>query len=627
MTIFVICSTFNILIFLSIAKSSNGFLQPHEHIPLSAVPPSSSATFGKKQVIEQKKQKRFGLHLSGKNVDSLNTNKIAYDRRSIYIGNVDWKIPPEVITMTLMQLFNDSPKHDDERKKIGIKKEQIEVKLITSNKKRDRGKMHGGSLSISFDSENDAYLAMETLMKNQQQGEAQKQKSLYLLNSKGEIKVRWGLVNYKKQSKNISENVRLLKNDLQDEKLLQHRQRRALKYKRQRQRIANKTDLIIHSLKHILPPESISFMNNFDELQLVRPLTSISMLCTSPSSISSLSHYIDWSKVPTEIDPTRGGKINSNSLRGRRKQAQVEAFVYVLLNALLADDIEKCSQNDLNNIRVADLGCGAGNLSIPMAWILKQELGNNVKVVAVDINQHALSRLEKRSTSIGLQNNVETVEEDLLRLISIDYEYNKSDDDDEDDERKEGNNQLLESCSVVVSLHACGAASDLAIAAAVGHSLPFAVSPCCIGKVKSIRNLSNMPSLAKERASIPNCGIISYPRSEAVMSCFLTENYHDDSTSEKLCIDDYSLILTAADYSSTGDKNESDQLTDEQKAHERRGRLSKLIVETDRLVWAEEHGYIIRMMQIPQLGNSYPKKELLLGAKKGTLAAEEISRL
>jgi hypothetical protein len=34
----------------------------------------------------------------------------------------------------------------------------------------------------------------------------------------------------------------------------------------------------------------------------------------------------------------RGGKIQSNSLRGYRKQVQVEAFVHVLKHALLTQD-------------------------------------------------------------------------------------------------------------------------------------------------------------------------------------------------------------------------------------------------------------------------------------------------
>jgi hypothetical protein len=54
--------------------------------------------------------------------------------------------------------------------------------------------------------------------------------------------------------------------------------------------------------------------------------------------------------------------------------------------------------------------------------------------------------------------------------------------------------------------------------------------------------------------------------------------------------------------------------------------MAKLIVETDRLKWVEEQGYFVGMMQLPRLGATYPKRELLLGARKGTSAANRISR-
>ena len=38
-------------------------------------------------------------------------------------------------------------------------------------------------------------------------------------------------------------------------------------------------------------------------------------------------------------------------------------------------------------------------------------------------------------------------------------------------------------CDAVVALHACGAASDLAIEQAVARRAPFIVCPCCVGKV------------------------------------------------------------------------------------------------------------------------------------------------
>jgi hypothetical protein len=87
---------------------------------------------------------------------------------------------------------------------------------------------------------------------------------------------------------------------------------------------------------------------------------------------------------------------------------------------------------------------------------------------------------------------------------------------------------------------------------------------------------------------------------------------------EKSILMEYPFILTAADYS-IGKNYNAGQL--------QRGKASKRIVEMDRLKWAEEKGdYYTRVVDIPRLG-IYPKRELLLGAKRGTLAAQRISSL
>ena len=94
---------------------------------------------------------------------------------------------------------------------------------------------------------------------------------------------------------------------------------------------------------------------------------------------------------------------------------------------------EKQTNKQQQNIKIADLGCGAGNLSIPLAWFLKQtkesDLGSDIEnninsdanhidaqVVAVDINKRALNQLDKRAKDIGL--DVQIVQEDLLNLIA-----------------------------------------------------------------------------------------------------------------------------------------------------------------------------------------------------------------
>jgi hypothetical protein len=51
------------------------------------------------------------------------------------------------------------------------------------------------------------------------------------------------------------------------------------------------------------------------------------------------------------------------------------------------------------------------------------------------------------------------------------------------------------------------------------------------------------------------------------------------------------------------------------------------VVEIDRLEWAREEGYEVRLLELPRIGSLYPKRELLLGAVAGSEIAQNICRL
>jgi hypothetical protein len=159
----------------------------------------------------------------------------------------------------------------------------------------------------------------------------------------------------------------------------------------------------------------------------------------------------------------------------------------------------------------------------------------------------------------------------------------------------------------VVSLHACGAATDLAIAAAVGSEIPFCVSPCCIGNVNRNRQYDNGMPASAERSAAPV--EITYPRSVWLQSIVNG--------------DEYSLLAAAADYSS----HLSDDKNAQEAARRQRSRAAKQIVELDRLQWAKEKEYTVRLMELPRIGLLYSKREVLLGAPAKSQAAERISKL
>lgn len=326
--------------------------------------------------------------------------------------------------------------------------------------------------------------------------------------------------------------------------------------------------------------------------------TSPSILATQPSveltnlSIPTLgippSSAIDWDEIDPELDPIRGGKLREGSQRGLRKRAQAEAFHFVvseILNAQLQP-----TQKPPFGVTIIDAGCGAGNLGISLAG-LSYSSSINIKVLAVDVNEHALTRLSSRAEAILSPEKIETVCADLANydLIVSKIPPNHS--------------------VIVVSLHACGAASDMAMNLAIRCNAPFILCPCCTAKSLTKR----LPSNTETRttfdlsASFQRSGAsadIEYPRSKWLMGKLCNRDGVDITTVEEK----YTLLAKAADIG-IGPQTLSQQRQQQARA--------KKIVELDRLLAAsEEHGYDVRLMRIRNHDPLvYSKGDLLIGGK------------
>ena len=477
--------------------------------------------------------------------------------RVLHVGNLDWTTPPGQISDAIYAAVGGSAESAV----------AVTVKgLPRPLRKRDEGKYHGGSATVAFLTNGEARAGMDAL-RDFSDAET--------TGGREGLRLRWASISTPGVGRGGE--VRREEAAVVSEERALRRKSRAESYARRRKRVARRTDEVIASL---MDSEGAS------QLDARRVLD---------------APLLDWSGCPEEIDPVRGGGLGEGTARGKRKRAAVEAFLLVVRAALIDPTDNSRGSGGQNMARrrrrfVADLGCGAGNLSIPLAWWLQEE---GYGVLGVDINGVALKRLEKRARSSGIA--IETLEEDLLRLIS---------------NGSAGDNHglmachQLSDCSAVVSLHACGAASDLSMAAAIENSLPFAISPCCIGKVNTPRLMpGRMPSLTSgDRSAAPP--EISYPRSVWL--------------NDMLSFNDYQLLAAAADYGVGGREQDDDA---QELARRERCSTAKQIVETDRLEWAQEKGYYVRMVELPRIGPIYPKRELLLGAKKGSSQAIRISRL
>eukprot|EP00985_Skeletonema_marinoi_P026348 scaffold20345_cov204-Skeletonema_marinoi.AAC.14 len=299
------------------------------------------------------------------------------------------------------------------------------------------------------------------------------------------------------------------------------------------------------------------------------------------------SSAIDWDEIDPELDPIRGGKLRQGSQRGLRKRAQVEAFHFVvsaILNAQL-----QCTKNSPSGVTIIDAGCGAGNLGVSLAG-LSYSSGINIKVLAVDVNEHALARLSNRADAILSPEKLETFCADLANydLILSKIPTNHS--------------------VIVVSLHACGAASDMAMNLAIRCNAPFILCPCCTAKSLTKRSPSNTEKRTTFdlSASFQRSGAsadIEYPRSKWLMG-----KLHDTGVVDMATEDKYTLLAKVADIG-IGPQTLSQQRQQQARA--------KKIVELDRLLAASEgHGYDVRLMRIRDHDPLvYSKGDLLIGGK------------
>jgi SAM-dependent methyltransferase len=514
---------------------------------------------------------------------------------SVLVRNLDWTVSQDEISKQLLQVANVNINTNAENSNTPQVRVQFK-NLSTPRRKRDEDKLHGGSATLTFATTQEAAMAMGRLGSQNSQSQSQSQSNW---------KVQWAW----------EPEVSTVKNNQEEEVLAERqarRKERAEHYVRRRQRIAQRTDEVIQSVlresdtntETDTDTDSIANLQD-DDIDMVSSLSSLPIRVLQ-------APRLDWSQCPNAIDPIRGGGLLEGTPRAERKQAAVEAFLHVLENALLDDNTDEGNDNERV---IADLGCGAGNLSLGLAWWLQHKKKNR-SVLAVDINGRSLDILGRRakeaqadSRGAQVSSYIETMEQDLLRLIRGPQDS---------DSTVENTSPVLlpADCSAVVSLHACGSASDMAMAVATSHSLPFAISPCCIGKVNTLRKPQYLVSgrIMNHESNVNKSGApvdFSYPR-----SAWLTAALKDS-------LESYQLLTRAADYGVVGDL----QVDEEEIARRVRCRKAKQIVETDRLLWAKQEGYYVRMLELPRIGPSYPKRELLLGAKKGTKAAFRISQL
>jgi hypothetical protein len=302
---------------------------------------------------------------------------------------------------------------------------------------------------------------------------------------------------------------------------------------------------------------------------------------------------INWDDVDPVLDPMQGGKIRVSD-RGLRKRAQVDAFHYVL-SSLVDAKIQNTKEKLLTGITIIDAGCGAGNLAVALSGLFSSQR-ERVNILAVDVNEQALQRLEERSQCFSSRNaQLETCCEDLANYDSI-------------------SSRITPDQNVIVmSLHACGAASDMAMNLAFRcNNAPFVICPCCTAKSLTKRSeVQNGGAVFDPTASFQRSGAstdILYPRSSWLRSKL------DLSELSSSVEEQYTILAKVADVG-LGPQTPAQQRQTQNRA--------KKVIELDRLLSASEnHDYDVRLVILPEHNPLvYGKGDLLLGAHKGSAEA------
>ena len=155
---------------------------------------------------------------------------------------------------------------------------------------------------------------------------------------------------------------------------------------------------------------------------------------------------IDWTMLPPGCDPCAiSVKMAPGTARGERKRESIDAMAWLLSTFSLSTA----------SPTIVDAGCGTGSLLLPLAALFP-----NATFVGIDYKKGSLQRLRVRADEAG---------DDLSRRV-VTWHGRIEDYDGPLD--------------ALLSLHACGGASDAALTLASERNVPYGVSPCCIGKLR-----------------------------------------------------------------------------------------------------------------------------------------------
>lgn len=170
---------------------------------------------------------------------------------------------------------------------------------------------------------------------------------------------------------------------------------------------------------------------------------------SATSQILNRDYYIKVSEAGLLLKEigilTREGKIKNDMIR---KYNQIDHFVELVDNII--DDI-----SDTDIINIIDCGCGKSYLSFVLNYYIKEKKRKNCYFIGIDRSEKVIQSSKDIAKRLGYR-NMEFVYEDINKYIP---------------DRK---------IDMVISLHACDIATDMALGLAIrANSKSIICVPCC----------------------------------------------------------------------------------------------------------------------------------------------------
>ncbi|MBK7426077.1 MAG: SAM-dependent methyltransferase [Saprospiraceae bacterium] len=137
---------------------------------------------------------------------------------------------------------------------------------------------------------------------------------------------------------------------------------------------------------------------------------------------------------------------------GKRKYKQINKYLEIL-ESLLKDQSK-------NGLHIVDMGSGSGYLTFSLYWYLSKLKGWNIKMTGIELREHLVLKSNELARSLEFEG---------LNFIAGDIQTT----------------DLPEGTNVLIALHACDIATDMAIAKGIENKVEVMVlAPCCQKQIR-----------------------------------------------------------------------------------------------------------------------------------------------